>query len=109
MCLYHLTRTSSGTDMGHKTRTRCNPKRLSQASLYSWFHLTPAEGQIALKIASGKTLAEIAEARGTSISTARSQLKRIFAKTGTHRQAELVVLLAGSSNARVRDFRRRRP
>ena len=69
-------------------------KRISQASLRSQFMLTPAETQIALGIAEGKTLAAIAEIRKVAVSTARDQLKSVFAKTGTHRQAELVALLA---------------
>lgn len=69
-------------------------KRISQASLRSRFVLTPAEAQIALGIAEGKTLAAIAEMRNVAVSTARGQLKSVFAKTGTHRQAELVALLA---------------
>jgi DNA-binding CsgD family transcriptional regulator len=72
--------------------------RVSEASLRSRFDLTPAEAQIALGIAGGKTLAAIAEARSVSVSTAREQLKSVFVKTGTHRQAELVALLVGSRN-----------
>jgi len=70
--------------------------RISEASLRSRFMLTPAEVQIALGIAEGKTLAAIAKMRGVAVSTARGQLKSVFVKTGTHRQAELVALLARS-------------
>jgi DNA-binding CsgD family transcriptional regulator len=70
-------------------------RRISEASLRSRFMLTPAEVQIALGIAEGRTLAAIAKMRGVAVSTARGQLKSVFAKTGTHRQAELVALLAG--------------
>jgi DNA-binding CsgD family transcriptional regulator len=70
-------------------------RRISEASLRSRFMLTPAEVQIALGIAEGKTLASIAKVRGVAVSTARGQLKSVFVKTGTHRQAELVALLVG--------------
>ena len=72
--------------------------RVSEASLRSRFCLTPAEAQIALGIADGKTLAAVAEVRGVSVSTARAQLKSVFVKTGTHRQAELVAFLVGPRN-----------
>jgi DNA-binding CsgD family transcriptional regulator len=83
----------NGADMVQKHRRSLRTRRISEASLRSRFCLTPAEAQIALGIADGKTLAAIAEARGVSVSTARGQLKFVFAKTGTHRQAELVALL----------------
>jgi hypothetical protein len=42
----------------------------------------------------GLSLQEIADARGLSVATVRSHTKAVLAKTGTHRQAELVGLLA---------------
>jgi len=53
-----------------------------------------AEGRIALSLLEGSSLAEAAELNGVGVETARSQLKRVFLKTGTRRQAELVGLLA---------------
>jgi len=41
---------------------------------------------------SGKTLAVAAEESNLTISTARSYLKTIFAKTGIHRQSQLISL-----------------
>ena len=58
------------------------------------FGLTAAEGNLAAMLASGKTLNESADALGISKETARSQLKGVFFKTETNRQAELVALLA---------------
>jgi DNA-binding CsgD family transcriptional regulator len=66
---------------------------LSAAALQKVFHLTAAEARLACEIATGKPLAEIAAGRGLSMSTCRTQLKVIFAKTRTRRQAELVALL----------------
>ncbi len=88
----------NGIDMVHEPRRSRSTRRVSEASLRSRFCLTPAEAQIALGIADGETLAAVAEARGVSVSTARTQLKSVFVKTGTHRQAELVALLVGPRN-----------
>jgi len=60
------------------------------------FGLTEAEVALAIALCSGKTLDDAATERGTSVHTARSQLKSIFGKTGTRRQAELVSLLVAS-------------
>ncbi|WP_331296092.1 hypothetical protein [Methylobacterium hispanicum] len=46
-------------------------------------------------LADGRDLGEAADALGVAVSTARTQLKAVFAKTGTGRQAQLAVLLAG--------------
>jgi DNA-binding CsgD family transcriptional regulator len=54
------------------------------------FGLTPAEGSLAVKLAGGMSLEDIAATQHTHISTLRAQLRSIFAKTGTSRQAELV-------------------
>ena len=58
------------------------------------FGLTSAETRLAKRLAAGEELSSIAEAFGLKISTVRMQLKAIFWKTGTRRQAELVALLA---------------
>lgn len=58
------------------------------------FRLTPAEASIAALLAEGLSLKLIASKLQVSIWTARSHLRAIFQKTDTHRQAELVSLLA---------------
>lgn len=65
------------------------------------FDLTPAEARLAHHLASGQSLATAASAFGLSSSSARTYLARIFSKTGTHSQHELVALLrsAGSLGA----------
>lgn len=68
------------------------------------FDLTTAEAKVANGILSGRSLDDIAAASGLSKETARTQLKGVFAKTATKRQAELVSLLSSSailSNKRV--------
>lgn len=69
---------------------------LDPATVAALHGLTPTEAQAAVAIASGKTLAEFAQARGCSEETARTHLKRVLDKTGARRQAELVHLLVGS-------------
>jgi DNA-binding CsgD family transcriptional regulator/PAS domain-containing protein len=64
--------------------------------------LTPAEADLVDHLARGRSLEEAARARGVSIHTARSQLKQVFFKTGTHRQGELVQLVLRYFVPRVR-------
>jgi DNA-binding CsgD family transcriptional regulator len=60
--------------------------------LGSRFRLTPAEARIALGIARGEPLSDIADLHGITVQTARTQLKSVFSKTRTNRQTELAVL-----------------
>jgi DNA-binding CsgD family transcriptional regulator len=57
------------------------------------FGLTPAEARIALSIAKGNELRRAADASGIAFETGRVHLKAIFAKTQTHRQVELALLI----------------
>lgn len=65
----------------------------SAACLEQIFGLTRAEARLTLFLVGGKTLTEIAEMLDLSVATVRTQLKCVFEKTHTHRQAELVVLV----------------
>jgi DNA-binding CsgD family transcriptional regulator/PAS domain-containing protein len=67
--------------------------RPSPEALQAYFELTPAEAELATLLASGLPLTRAAGRRRVSRNTARGQLKRIFAKTETNRQAELVRLI----------------
>ena len=58
------------------------------------FGLSPAETRLASLIAQGLSPRRAAEELGIAHETARDRLKAVFAKTGTHRQSELVALLA---------------
>jgi DNA-binding CsgD family transcriptional regulator len=62
--------------------------------LVKLFGLTSAEAKLASIIAEGVNPEQAAEELGISRETARNQLKAVFAKTATHRQSELVALLA---------------
>jgi DNA-binding CsgD family transcriptional regulator len=66
----------------------------STGCLAQIFDLTPAEARLTLLLVEGKTLDEIAQKLHLRIATVRSQLKAVFEKTRTHRQAELVVLVS---------------
>ena len=64
------------------------------ALLEGLFDLTAAEAKIASMLVAGDTVEAIASRQDVTANTVRMQLKSIFAKTGVHRQAELVSLLA---------------
>ena len=62
------------------------------ANLVEQYGLTPAEARMLSSIVVGKGLASAARELGIARSTAQTHLDRIFQKTGTNRQAELVGL-----------------
>jgi DNA-binding CsgD family transcriptional regulator len=61
--------------------------------LHCHFGLTPSEARLALHLITGETLRSAAAELHISYETARTQLKSIFSKTGTCRQAELVLVI----------------
>ncbi|BBZ34367.1 helix-turn-helix transcriptional regulator [Mycolicibacterium confluentis] len=63
------------------------------ALLRRLFGLTPAEAEVAVRVLRGDGLTPIAEELSVSLATVKSHLQRVFEKTDTHRQAELVRLL----------------
>lgn len=65
------------------------PRRLREL-----FGLSPAEARLAAELATGASLDAVAERLGVQITTVRTQLRAVFAKTGTNRQSELIALLA---------------
>jgi DNA-binding CsgD family transcriptional regulator len=80
-----------------------NGSMRATAALRALFQLTPAEARIAQALANGKSLAEIAVSRRANPETVRKQLKAIFAKTGTNRQAQCVAAILRSIAAMTRD------
>ncbi len=64
--------------------------------------LTPSEAEVAAHLAQGRSIDEIAAAKGTSTHTVRTQVKQAFAKTGTSRQGELIALVLNGSAAWLR-------
>jgi DNA-binding CsgD family transcriptional regulator len=61
--------------------------------LQSHFSLAPAEARLALHLVAGETLRSAEVKLSISYETARTCLKSIFNKTGTCRQAELVIVI----------------
>jgi DNA-binding CsgD family transcriptional regulator len=57
------------------------------------FDLTPAAARIVLRLVAGDSLRCAANALGITYETVRTHLKAVFQKTGTCRQAELVIVV----------------
>ena len=58
------------------------------------YGLTPAESRLSAALAQGATVKEYCEIHGLALSTGRTHLRQALAKTGLHRQSQLVALLA---------------
>lgn len=65
----------------------------SEHRLQAVLGLTPAEAKVAAQLSLGNQVDLIADQFGVSRETVRNQIKAALAKTGTHRQAELVALV----------------
>jgi DNA-binding CsgD family transcriptional regulator len=59
--------------------------------------MTPAEARLTTLIVSGHSLLAAATELHITKNTARTHMKRIYVKTETHRQVDLVRLLANSA------------
>ena len=70
------------------------PLQPEATRLCAAFGLTVAEAKLAAKLASGSGINSAVASLGVSRETARTQLKAVFAKTNTRRQAELAGLLS---------------
>lgn len=64
-----------------------------ERALHEAFGLTPTECRVAFAILAGMSAREMAGRFGTTVNTVQSQIKRVYAKTGIHRQGALVRLL----------------
>lgn len=71
------------------------PPPIHRDALADTFRLTQREADIAVLLAEGTDLAEIADALGLGLGTVRNHLKRVFQKTGVGSQAALVALARG--------------
>ncbi|HUD94939.1 helix-turn-helix transcriptional regulator [Sphingobium sp.] len=69
------------------------PSGPSSAMLRDRYQLTRSEAALALLLAEGASLADAATELDIAYNTARSHLRAIFTKTGTHRQVQLVTML----------------
>jgi DNA-binding CsgD family transcriptional regulator/PAS domain-containing protein len=70
------------------------PHPSPEQALAALFDLTPAEARVFARIAEGESVAEASRTLGTAEGTVRTHLHRIFEKTGSTRQAEIVKLAA---------------
>ena len=61
--------------------------------LRALYSLSPAESELVQLLSSGHSLEEAARMRDVTINTVRTQLKRVFAKTQTSGQADLVQMV----------------
>jgi len=61
------------------------------------YGLTPAELRVLLSIVDLGGISEVASALGIAVTTVKTHLRRIFEKTETRRQADLIRLVAGFS------------
>ncbi|MGB3737944.1 MAG: hypothetical protein WA948_01170, partial [Pontixanthobacter sp.] len=79
--------------------TICDPERDWTPALepvFRHYSLSGSEARLACLLAHGASLCDAAKSLKLREQTARSYLKQIFFKTGTHRQGELVWLLLSS-------------
>jgi DNA-binding CsgD family transcriptional regulator len=67
---------------------RVDPFILAEA-----FDLTPAEARVAVELTEGKTAEDVAADREVALGTVRTQIKSLLAKTGVHRQGDLMRLV----------------
>lgn len=74
-------------DVGQRYLSELSP-------LAARFKLTRAELLLCERLSRGDSLAKAASVLGIRVHTARDRVKTIFHKTGTHRQGELVAMLA---------------
>jgi DNA-binding CsgD family transcriptional regulator len=68
--------------------------KLCADTLKAVYNITPAEAELLQALVQGDTLESYADRRSRSLHTIKSQLKFLFRKTGTSRQATLVNLIS---------------
>jgi len=76
---------------------------VGEAMLIDLYRLTPREAALAAAVGAGVSLDDAADRLGMRYETARTHLRRIFDKTSTRRQSELVVLLSGLPRGTARE------
>ena len=75
-----------------------SPAQVEPALVEAVLGLTPAEAVIAVLLAEGRTLRQIAVATGRKYSTIQTHLRHIFAKLGCSRQLDVVQAVSELSN-----------
>jgi DNA-binding CsgD family transcriptional regulator len=66
------------------------------SALGALFSLTPAEIRVTSLLVQGHSMEEIAAELGVSLETVRTHVRRVFSKTATNRQGELIALVLRS-------------
>lgn len=75
---------------------------LPEASfLMAAYGLSPAEARVALLVAQGRMMKEVADELGVKSTTARTQLESVYRKTSTSKQSELVAELFSLPDMRI--------
>jgi len=75
-------------------RAGLGPRRLPEPLLRQLYGLTAAEARLTGQLFMGQSLVQAARSLGVTSNTAKSTLKRVFAKCAVGSQTELVQLLA---------------
>ena len=78
------------------TTARADAGAPSPSILTGLFDLSAAEARLAAALARGQSVKGFAAEAGLAFATARKYLDSVYAKTGTHRQNELVALIRGA-------------
>jgi DNA-binding CsgD family transcriptional regulator len=78
---------------GSRQNAGRNDLMRQMAFLRNRFNLTRAEARLVVHLATGISLKSSAKVLGVGYETVRRQLKSAFLKTGTHRQAELLLIV----------------
>ncbi|QPF88801.1 helix-turn-helix transcriptional regulator [Bradyrhizobium commune] len=81
-----------------------NRRSIPLGQIMDAYGLTHAEARVALAASSGHAIHETAQSLGLSPNTIKTHLRRVFAKTGTGRQAELAGLIAAIGSVRIGDM-----
>lgn len=86
----------------HSLKEPCEQAEENAERLRRLYGFTQAEARLAILLACGYTLQDCAIRLGVSVSTVRTHLQRIFSKTDTHHQGQLVaILLAGPARLSI--------
>ena len=75
-----------------------SPVQLDAGLVASALCLTKTESQVALALAMGKTVSDVAKERGQKVSTTRFHVKKIHGKLGISRQTDLIRLVLSLSD-----------
>jgi DNA-binding CsgD family transcriptional regulator len=90
---------TGATPASHKACMRRKlPEMPQTVFLKEEFGLTPAEARLVLQLIAGESLRSAAKTLNVGYETARTTLKSVFHKTGTCRQAELVIVVINAMN-----------